>query len=390
MRVSKLSLAALIVLGVTQPSLAANPTCNGLTPTITGTGPGAIQGTSGNDVILVNGTATGTTALPTVVYADAGDDVICLSGNFLNVVIGGAGTDLVSYEHSTQNVVASMNTAALRLKFNLTDPIDPSQLLSRIVGISPGVDLLPTTELLIGSPQNDVLIGNVLAADTIRGGAGDDIIVGLFGNDILYGEDGNDVLMGDGYDEFVYGPFGGFNVGTVPVPRIATDNDILDGGAGNDGLNDDTGNNRFIGGPGDDSFSQGYGNDFLDGGPGSDDAHYAQRPAKVDLRVSFAQDTLHGFDTLVGVENLYGSDRSDTLIGVEGIRNMIFGESGDDFIAGRSFLVGDAVFDRLDGGNGTDACFGATQFNCETTWTPPAPPAAPVPIPAGQEPPAAV
>lgn len=365
MRRFSYAITSLVVASVTLPALAAEPvaTCNGRTATITATAPGVVQGTEGADVIVVSGAPIGTAAAtiaPVVVLALGGDDLICLSSNAANVVVGGDGIDTVSYEHAEQMVVASMNVAAVRLRLNL-DTLPPD-LIAAAPGLAPGVDLLPSTEALIGSPYADVLIGHVLNDDSIIGGAGDDIIVGLFGNDRLYGGLGNDSIVGDGYDEFTYGPIDGVTVGDVTTPILAPDDDLLDGGDGADSLNDDTGNNTFLGGAGNDGFSQGFGNDTIDGGPGGDHVSYLQAAATVDLNKTTPQDTGHGMDKLIGIEHITGSDQPDTLIGTPGL-NILLGGPGDDRIAGS--LTPSAVFDQLDGGAGIDVCHGIGTTNCE-------------------------
>jgi Ca2+-binding RTX toxin-like protein len=133
------------------------------------------------------------------------------------------------------------------------------------------------------------------------------------------------------------------------------------GGAGADSLSGAGGNDRFEGGEGDD------GDDSIDGGPGTDTVYYwnASGPVTVDLGAGTASG--QGTDTVTGVENVFGSVYSDTLIGDAG-PNFMIGDDGDDTISGGDgddYLSGLAGTDSLDGGGGTDECWGETEVNCE-------------------------
>ncbi len=377
MRILPGATASLVAFASLVPALGAEPvvTCDGLVPTITASAPGPVVGTDGADVILVTGAPVGAATPasgPVVVAALGGDDTICLSSNAANLVVGGDGTDTVSYEHAAQTVIATMNLVAIRVHVDLDAPISEATLVSRVTGLAPGIDLLPTTEILIGSPQVDVLIGHALNADTISGGAGDDIIVGLFGNDVLRGGDGDDLVVGDGYDAITYGPVGGFTFGPLTAPVLATDDDILEGGADGDALNDDTGNNIFRGGSGNDGISQGFGDDTIDGGSGRDHVAFVQAAATVDLTLAGQpQATGMGTDTLSNVEDMTGSIFDDLLIG-SSASNIIEGGDGNDRIASNRLTLPPPTNDSLHGGPGTDLCYGQTAFNCEGTWLPPA------------------
>eukprot|EP01030_Chromulinospumella_sphaerica_P034873 gene34873-biopygen25830 len=180
----------------------------------------------------------------------------------------------------------------------------------------------------------------------IIGTSGDDNLVGTSGDDTITGLEGVDNLVG----------LGG--------------NDILDGGADDDILRGRDGNDTALGGDGNDYLQGGEGDDLLDGGAGFDRAAFALLPADpqvgatVDLALQgVAQDTGHGFDTLVGIEHVSGTIYSDTLSG-DGGANWLWGSvagpggtSGDDVLSGRG---GDDLLEvsqgnhTLDGGTETD------------------------------------
>lgn len=160
----------------------------------------------------------------------------------------------------------------------------------------------------------------------LNGGAGKDTLTGGTDADTLYGNGGDDKLAGNAGD------------------------DVLTGGAGNDTVS---------GGDGDDYLMGDAGNDRLDGGAGSDWAGYESATAavKVDLSLTAAQNTGGGgTDTLLNIENVYGTAFADTLSGSTA-SNMLFGGAGDDSLSGGQgddFLAGGAGNDTINGGAGDD------------------------------------
>ncbi len=127
------------------------------------------------------------------------------------------------------------------------------------------------------------------------------------------------------------------------------------GGNGNDILfgsqNDDTIN----GGAGDDQLRGGLASDILDGGEGVDTAHYdgSSAAVSVDLSSGSASGGDAAGDVLISIENLVGSDHSDTLRG-SSADNILTGGAGDDLLEGRSGS------DTLQGGTGSDILNGGT------------------------------
>ncbi|MFP5225216.1 MAG: calcium-binding protein [Actinomycetota bacterium] len=359
-------LGSLALLGLPVQADAA-ATCAGKPVTITGSA-GVVNGTAGDDVI------DATASQISVIDAGAGDDIICLGDNLVDAVIGGAGTDTISYEYTTTIMVAELDGrdgitdagVVARVPRSLTRIPDPLPggipPASEIKG---GVDVLLQIEVFIGSPQDDIIIGRLLEEDLIFGGAGDDIILGLFGNDELHGGPGNDILFGDGVDEVVYDPIREQQIGPFTKPSFATDDDVLYGEAGNDGLNDETGKNIFYGGAGDDGISGGWNDDLIDGGTGVDVASFAGRPLTLDLNITTRQNTGHGMDTVINIEDVLGSEFGDTIIGTFG-PNIIRGQGGNDTLYGRPFPSTSTVWDTIDGGAGSDTCFGVRNYNCET------------------------
>ena len=187
-------------------------------------------------------------------------------------------------------------------------------------------------EVLMATNGNDVIFGTV----------GSDTIDALAGNDFVDAREGNDTL------------FGGLG------------DDTLNGGRGNDTLNGGAGYDTLTGEAGDDTLYGGAGLDILHGGSGSDTAVYTIGSfssvgpglgVTVDLRLTGLQDTrVAGFDQLVSIENLSGTNFADTLTG-NSTNNVLTGLAGNDGLYGgngNDRLSGGTGDDRLDGGAGMD------------------------------------
>ncbi|AWM86480.1 cadherin domain-containing protein [Microvirga sp. 17 mud 1-3] len=115
------------------------------------------------------------------------------------------------------------------------------------------------------------------------------------------------------------------------------------------------GQDSAYGGAGTEVFLGGFGDDLIDGGGGLDTVAFDQA-ATVDLRLTTAQNTGEGMDTLIHIENLRGSDGKDTLIGDEGA-NRLEGRHGDDTLTGNGgndVLLPGAGNNVVDGGAGID------------------------------------
>ena len=163
-------------------------------------------------------------------------------------------------------------------------------------------------------------------ADTLKGNAGANVLKGGDGRDDLYGDEGNDNLYGGDKSDYLHGGRG---------------NDLLEGGAGNDTL------------------EGGAGADILRGGPGSyDRAAYTE--SEQGVTVNLTDGTARGGDaqgdTLIGIEDLEGSDEADVLTG-NGVDNYLVGHDGDDTLKGEGGadeLIGGLGRDTLTGGTGAD------------------------------------
>lgn len=161
------------------------------------------------------------------------------------------------------------------------------------------------------------------------------------GRDTILGGDGDDIIFGESQTP-------GFPT-TINTIVNAGGNDVIDGRGGDDQIHGQVGNDRIMGGAG---------NDTIDGGSGIDTAEYNSIAASVfvDLQgLSFGGSLIHalgqGFDTLINIENVTGSSRSDT-IRADSNDNVLVGLAGDDFLVGRFGS------DTLRGGTGNDVLVG--------------------------------
>lgn len=234
-----------------------------------------------------------------------------------DILEGGAGDDVMNggntgFGDSAPGDVASYASAAGGVLVVLSNAASQDT-------IGAGVDILIDIESVIGSASDDVLIGGF--------GGGVHVMRGGSGNDILK------ATLGVGFTSARYGLLG------------------------------EDGDDYIQGGPSDDRLDGGTGDDRLDGGTGHDIATYQAfyRGVHVDLAVATAQDTRGaGIDTLLSIEELWGSQGPDRLLGTAS-SDPILGQDGDDDIQGRNgndTLAGGNGRDTLTGGAGDDILYG--------------------------------
>lgn len=233
-------------------------------------------------------------------------------------------------------------------------------------------DIFTGIEGVIGSSNNDTIIANGAAGNTIDGGAGDDFVAGAGGVDTLDGGDGNDTNsfvnigapvvadLGSGSASYqtptstVFENFANFENldGSAQDDQLFGDgnNNVLSGNDGNDLLSGRGGNDTLLGGLGDDTLQGGGGNDITDGGDGIDTADFQDIGVDVtaNLETGQAQYVANGNqiqDQLVNIENLTGSTNNDALTG-DANNNVLAGNAGDDTLQGgdgNDLLRGDEI-----------------------------------------------
>lgn len=209
----------------------------------------------------------------------AANGVLLRGGTGLDVFLGGAGVDTLSYAGS--NAAVSINLATQLASgghaagdlFSGFENVQGSAHADRLVGDA-------QANLLEGGGGNDLIVGGA-GNDTLLGGAGDDTLNGGTGADRMEGGTGNDRYVVDHVGDLVIELAGG---GTDLVMSSISytlgahvENLNLLGtaitGIGNELANRIMGqdsDNQLSGGGGDDILLGGGGDDTLDGGTGMD------------------------------------------------------------------------------------------------------------------------
>lgn len=221
-----------------------------LSAVLGGDGTLTVEGTPGNDSILIARSSSDTSLIEVsvnrqvssfpltsvrsmVIRAGEGNDRVVLSERAGAIavdvrVFAGAGNDRVQLGSGNDLVDAGAGN----------DLVDPGA----------GDDLVS------GGEGNDRLVGGA-GDDNLVGGAGNDRLEGGDGIDLLTGDEGNDMLLGGTGDDGLYGDDG---------------NDLLDGGTGDDLLFGGENNDRLMGKDGMDDLFGERGRDSCDGGNGED------------------------------------------------------------------------------------------------------------------------
>ena len=94
-----------------------------------------------------------------------------------------------------------------------------------------------------------------------------------------------------------------------------------------------SGNVWLVGGLGNDTLAGGSGSDYIEGGADTDTASYATASSGVTASLASGGPTGQGIDTLVGIENITGSDHGDSFTGDTGA-NLLDGGAGNDTLNG--------------------------------------------------------
>lgn len=297
-----------------------------------------VDGGSGDDKIF-GGDGTG--ANP------SGDDLL-KGGDGKDTVSGGDGDDTISGGSGDDILDAGADN----------DSVEGGDGYDQVLG-SEGADTLDggdghndlnyiadTENLYINLATNEVS-GGMAEGDVIKnfddadGGTGDDTMIGNNNDNWLFGHEGNNEIEGGGGDDLVVGESG---------------NDKIKGDKGNDTVWGDAGNDTLDGGDGDDEIWGGLGADDIKGGKGVDIIDYSD--ASGGVNINLAAGTGSGSDAegdkISEVENVWGSDYNDTLIG-DDQDNVLYGEWNWNYDG----KVGNADDDTISGGDGDDQLFGS-------------------------------
>lgn len=242
------------------------------------------------------------------------------------------------------DLAAGDSTALTTLFTGQNYTLDGTGMTGFIENFHIGTFITSTVKNVIGSAQNDFIIGNDLinnlsgadgndflsgesGNDTLGGGGGKDTINGGLGRDILRGGLGNDKLSGDQDNDRLFG-----NAGRDKLFGGAG-NDKLFGGTGNDRLFGNTGRDKLFGGTGDDKISGGRGNDILTGNADADVFIYAGKGNEGHDRITDFVDGTDliqiGAGTVIGDLSFATSGTTDTLISITGVTTTILVQGVD-------------------------------------------------------------
>jgi len=371
-----------------------------------------VQGTSGDDVILVNGNTISTSILGlaaqinitgaeaatdrVTINALAGDDVVdatslvagaiqftadggsgndillggagndtLLGGDNDDVLLGGPGVDVLDGGFGDNIVIQDGVSATSSVLTLFGNALDNSLVVSRNAAgnlllngvIIPNFTIANTALIRVyGLGGNDTIIfdeaSGALPAGLVVGGAGNDVITGGSGGDLLFGGGTNDTLLGKGGFDLMFGGAG---------------NDTLTGGDADDQVFGEADNDRMIWNPGDDT-------DLNEGGSGTDTVE-VNGGGGAEVFTTTANGTRVRFDRLdpapfaidIGTsENLVlnANGGNDSFSATGNLATLIMitvdGGAGDDTLLGSNgadILLGGDNNDFIDGQQGNDTIF---------------------------------
>ena len=299
-------------------------------------------GYEGSDgfIFLVTDDETGETGAATVAITVAAEAPLVVGGRGSDVLIGGAGDNVIDGLGGSDRLVGGLGDDVLTLGGGGTaEGEEGRDALTGGSGIS---------DLSGGEGDDTITLGE--GGGHAYGGGGDDTLTGGAGGDVLYGGDGSDrITAGAGDDHVVLddlgaGDYADGGEGSDHLSAdasAATDPVVLAGGQlFLDGLLVATGFEGFdlVAGSGDDTLTGGSGHSTLSGGEGRD-------------AISLGE----------GGGYAYGGGGNDTLMGGRGSERLL-GGAGDDVLdtgEGGGRARGGAGSDVLTGGSGDDVLAGA-------------------------------
>ena len=268
--------------------------------------------------VILGMTVTGTAGDDVLVGTIKNDDFFGLTGNDTYIV-----NDVGDKVTEASTVSTEIDTVLSSVSYALSANVENLTLTGAAATNATGNGLSNT---LIGNSANNVLNGG-LGADVMMGGAGNDTYVVDSVGDIVIEQSGAGADIVQSY------------LSTYTLGTQLENLRIMSTGAANG-----TGNNL------DNVIYAGVGNNIINGGSGIDGVSYAYvgTGVNVNLGLTTAQATGgSGSDTIINIENLYGSAYEDTLKG-NGSGNQLYGAAGNDMLNG---MGGN---DTLNGGAGLD------------------------------------
>jgi Ca2+-binding RTX toxin-like protein len=341
---------------------------------VTGIGAGPVDPVSASNAITVSIDGSGT-----LIIADTSD-------NGLNQTLTLSTADgVLTISDPGNSLIANAGTLVAIHRIQVA--------ISQITSGNIVIDLQNGADILDGSAVEAGLSLNVTGGagnDMITGGQGDDTIDGGAGNDELAGGGGTDTLIVNGNANVTI--TGLLTVGDGTDAHGGFERAVISGGSSNDRLDASQANMpvTLFGNDGDDTLLGSSENDIVDGGAGDDVAEFAGS----NITLTATSVTGAGDDLLISMEGLQlravasgstidasaysggsvtivGSSGDDTLTGGAGDdliiagsgRDVVAGGPGDDVILGGSgddTLSGGAGKDTISGGQGRDSINGGS------------------------------
>lgn len=276
------------------------------------------------------------------IYGDKGDDIL-VGGDGNDSFYASDGNDSYRGGAGSDGVYATRNNAVIRLDKGVLNSIEELGA-NGYTNVTIGAANAAGSEIdlrrlfindddfagIYGSNGGDRIFGSK-SYDYIFAGLGDDYVNGFLNDDEIHGGGGNDTLLGGNGFDIVYGDAG---------------DDMIDGGANEDVLFGGAGNDTFL-------VSKGGMADEIHGDAGID-------VIRANTGVSyFAIGKFDGIEEIswdgakqLRIDGTFANDAFDfsavTLTGVSGIST---GEGNDS-------VIGSAIADTIDGGNGNDTLSG--------------------------------
>ena len=314
-----------------------------------------VAGTSGDDTLF--GTAASDTLQGfggnDTLHGDAANDTL-EGGTGADTLYGGAGIDFVSFANALGGVIVNLGFAG--------GPGAGS-------GGEASGDEYHSVEGIIGSPFDDILIGQTGASDTIYGGNGNDLLSGQGGTaaDSLYGGLGLDTASyADQTVGLVINLLGTAGSGGTAAGDRLYEIEDLTGGSGNDTITGSNARETLHGSSGNDTLNGGLDADTLEGGAGADTLYggstengdfvtYASSGSGVTIFAGAGSGGDAAGDVIARIEGYIGSAHDDSIAGVFGVNEVFYGGSGNDLLSGFSTAtVQDTGVDVFYGGDGID------------------------------------
>lgn len=292
----------------------------------------------------------------TIYGSDFDDDIIGGSNRGNDLIYAGSGFDFIKADSGNDTIFGGADRDTYSLGETFWDGTayrgaNVNLSTGRVLDSWGGTDTIAEIERVEGSRMADIITGSL----------GDEQFTGLRGNDTINGGLGADTVR---YDrDAQWGGVLAVNVnlttgnatdGWGNTDRLLNIEDVI-GSAGNDTIVGNSRDNVIVGGDGVDSINGGTGRDTAD--------FYVDEVtsgAIVNLSLASQQVQNDGFgnlETLVGIENVFGTYLGDVLTG-NGAANELYGDAGSDTLSGgggSDTLNGGAGVDTLTGGTGADA-----------------------------------